>query len=208
MKNKKEKTLWKDFKAFISKGNVVDMAIGVIMGSAFGAIVTALSKILLTLCTWAVPGGVSGLITVLPAITESQKVPAIDGVIYPEILTIAEWTEMGGDAVGAAAQKLYTLHGNVYVYNSLAVLDWGVFINAIISFLVIAIVLFVILKVVSFAKAKTKRLQELQLEAYYEKHPEERPAPVEAKPVPPTELEVLTDIKNLLKANSENKKAE
>ena len=33
---KQRGSLWKDFKAFINRGNVVDMAVGVIMGSAFG----------------------------------------------------------------------------------------------------------------------------------------------------------------------------
>ena len=40
MKKKKERTFWKDFKAFISRGNVVDMAIGVAVAGAFSAIVS------------------------------------------------------------------------------------------------------------------------------------------------------------------------
>lgn len=39
---KEKKTFWKDFKKFISKGNVVDMAVGVVLGAAFGKIVTGL----------------------------------------------------------------------------------------------------------------------------------------------------------------------
>ena len=69
---KKTKTLWKEFKSFISRGNVVDMAVGVIMGSAFGAIVTAFTNILLSVCTWGVPGGLKGLVTVLPAANATQ----------------------------------------------------------------------------------------------------------------------------------------
>ena len=69
---KKTRQIWTDFKKFISRGSVVDMAIGVIMGSAFGAIVTAVVNILLSLCTWGVPGGINGLITVLPAINDAQ----------------------------------------------------------------------------------------------------------------------------------------
>lgn len=57
---KQRGSLWKDFKAFINRGNVVDMAVGVIMGSAFGAIVTAFTNILLSICTWGVPGGLTG----------------------------------------------------------------------------------------------------------------------------------------------------
>ena len=67
------KKLWKQFKAFINRGNVVDMAVGVIMGSAFSAIVTAFTNILLSVCTWGVPGGLKGLVTVLPAVNAAQK---------------------------------------------------------------------------------------------------------------------------------------
>ena len=49
-------SLWKEFKKFISKGNVVDMAIGVIIGSSFSAIVKALADgILMPIITCAVP---------------------------------------------------------------------------------------------------------------------------------------------------------
>ena len=40
--SKKKSTFWKDFKAFITRGNVVDMAVGVVIGKAFGNIVTGL----------------------------------------------------------------------------------------------------------------------------------------------------------------------
>jgi uncharacterized membrane protein len=59
--------LGKEFRDFITRGNVVDLAIGVIMGNAFSAIVTAFTNILLSICTWGVPGGLKGLVTVLPA---------------------------------------------------------------------------------------------------------------------------------------------
>ena len=42
MAKHKKSTFFKDFKAFISKGNVVDMAVGVVIGGAFGKIVTGL----------------------------------------------------------------------------------------------------------------------------------------------------------------------
>jgi large conductance mechanosensitive channel len=40
--------MWKDFKAFISRGNVVDLAVAVIIGAAFGAVITGFVKDLLT----------------------------------------------------------------------------------------------------------------------------------------------------------------
>jgi hypothetical protein len=65
--------VWGEFKAFITRGNVVDMAVGVIIGGAFSAIVTAMVNILLSLCTWGLPGGLKGLVTVLPALNDGQK---------------------------------------------------------------------------------------------------------------------------------------
>lgn len=168
-KKQEGKTFWAEFKKFINRGNVLDMSVGVIMGGAFNAIVTAFTNILLSLCTWAVPGGLKGLVTVLPAINAAQAgVPNIgqrfssadvndmtiqfaknSGVnISVNDATFLQWK---GSLLG-----LYTLHGTTYTYNMSAVIDWGVFINAIISFLVIALTLFIIVKV--FTNLHEKRL--------------------------------------------------
>ena len=64
-KKSKLKSWWGEFKTFISRGSVLDMAVGVVIGGAFSAIVTSVTNILLSVCTWAVPGGLNGLITVL-----------------------------------------------------------------------------------------------------------------------------------------------
>lgn len=52
------KGLWKDFKAFIAKGNVIDMAVGVIIGGAFGKIVTSLVNDILMPLLGLITGGV------------------------------------------------------------------------------------------------------------------------------------------------------
>ncbi len=82
-KKAKGKTLIAEFKKFITRGNILDMSVGVIMGSAFNAIVTALTNILLSVATWAVPGGLKGLITVLPAVNDAQRGAGflVDGVV-------------------------------------------------------------------------------------------------------------------------------
>ncbi len=179
-------TLWNDFKKFVSKGNVLDMAVGVIMGSAFGAIVTALTNILLSVCTWGVPGGIKGLVTVLPAVNEAQK--GLDGI--GQTFQAAELQEIAkklaidtyGQATVAATPTLienvkttilgkYTLHGTTYTYNLSAVIDWGTFINAIISFLIIAITLFTIVKVFNSLKAKRAAF-EAQMAALKKKNQE------------------------------------
>lgn len=167
---KQRGSLWKDFKAFINRGNVVDMAVGVIMGSAFGAIVTAFTNILLSICTWGVPGGLTGLVTVLPAANDAQK--GIEGIgQYFSNNDLAEMAKiycakLGGTYGGNEAQwinslkALYTQHGDTWTYNQSAIIDWGTFINAIIAFLIIALTLFVILKTFNYLTAKRKALEE------------------------------------------------
>ena len=71
----------------------------------------------------------------------------------------------------------YTLHGGQYVWNSAAFLDWGALINAVISFLIIAITLFIVVKVVNSLRAARLAAEEkakAQLEG--EKTEEEKPA--------------------------------
>ncbi|MDY5929126.1 MAG: hypothetical protein SPJ27_03730, partial [Candidatus Onthovivens sp.] len=74
----------------------------------------------------------------------------------------------------------------------------GTFINAIIYFFIVAIVLFTILQVINFMKAKKAAFEAKQLKLYYEKHPEERPKPEEPAPKQPTEVELLAEIKDQL----------
>ena len=50
-KKSKLKSWWSEFKAFISRGSVLDMAVGVVIGGAFSAIVTSVTNILLSVCT-------------------------------------------------------------------------------------------------------------------------------------------------------------
>ena len=170
---------FKDFKAFISRGNVLDMAVGVVIGNAFGAIVTALVNILLSVCLWAVPGGLKGLVTVLPAVNNVQKGmnasiglgqsfkaaelqslgEALAAANYPALdpsTDAAAWTTAVEGAKNTILSK-YTLHGTTYTYNMSAVIDWGSFINAILSFLIIALVLFIIVRTAN--KAAERRAQ-------------------------------------------------
>ena len=121
------KKFFAEFKKFISRGNVMDMAVGTIVGAAFTAIVTALSN----------------------------------GILKPIINTIIYYL-CGGNA--DALNKMYTPLVKVWVLdeagNATNVLDmtksiyidWGAFISAIINFLLVAIVLFCIVK--AFNKVK------------------------------------------------------
>ena len=217
----KRKSLWNDFKAFINRGNVFNLAVGVVIGGAFNAIVTAFTNILISICTWGVPGGIKGLVTVLPAANEIQA--GVDGIgqsftdltkatiayaasqgvtITPEDASFVQWQN--------SLKSLYTLHGKTWTYNLSAVIDWGTFINAVISFLIIALTLFVIVKVVTSLNNKRLQFEADAREAYYQKHPEERPVPVAPDAPKPTQEELLTAIlAELKKQNGEaEKKAE
>lgn len=168
---KKKGSLWAEFKAFINRGNVVDMAVGVIIGGAFGAIVTAVTNILLSVCTWAVPGGLSGLVTVLPAASDAQKGIAGIGQTFAasDLSDMARKfaaangvPQVSDDALPQWISQLtdkYNLKGSIYVFKQSAVIDWGALINAVISFLIIAIVLFTILKVYTALKTKRQEIQ-------------------------------------------------
>lgn len=106
------KKFFEEFKTFITRGNVLDMAVGVIVGGAFTAIVTALTKnILQPLINW-----------IIYLISGSQG--SLDGV----------YTFLVGDASD--------LSSAIYI-------DWGAFISAIINFLLIAFVLFLVVKTIN-----------------------------------------------------------
>ena len=164
------KKFFAEFKTFIARGNVLDMAVGVVIGGAFSAIVNALVNILLSVCTWAVPGGLKGLVTVLPAANDMQRgmneaiglgqsfqASELQNLGYKLAETnyaaqIAEnqnYLKENSNLIESAKSTIlskYTLHGTTYTYNLSAVIDWGTFINAIISFLIVAFVLFLIVK--------------------------------------------------------------
>ncbi len=183
MKKKKIK-LVESFKKFISRGNVLDMAIGVIIGGAFQSIINSVVKgILMPLIAFFVPaGGIDGIVTVLnhdAAVVDpnASELPAN---------TVKYW-------------------GHTYDADKVNVINWGSFINALIYFFIVAIVLFIILQVFNYLKNKKAEFEAKQLELYYQKHPEERPKPEEPAPKQPTEVELLTEIKEQLVELNKNK---
>ena len=107
------KKLFAEFKKFISKGNVLDMAVGVIIGSAFSSIVNSLVKDVIT--------------PVISLITGGTDLTDLKIVLKPEVL----------DELGEA------------VVTPALTLNYGAFIQAIINFLLIAITVFLFVKVVA-----------------------------------------------------------
>ena len=110
------KKFFKEFKQFISRGNILDLAIGVIIGGAFSAIVTALTnKVIMPCINWLLSLGGNGLDS---AYTFLKKVYTVDALGNP----------------------IVDLANSIYI-------DWGAFITAILNFLIIALTLFIAMKV-------------------------------------------------------------
>lgn len=203
----KGKGFFTEFKEFINKGNAFMLAVGVVIGGAFSAIVTAFVNMLMSLATWPVPGGLAGLVTVLPAVSEGQK--GISGV--GQSFAADKYNEIAnqiGTAAGATDPAVYgatvingnyTKYGTSYYFNGSSIINWGALINAFISFIIIAVVLFIVVKVINAAQRKKEELAAKVKEEYYKKHPEERPAPVEPGAPEPTPVELLAEIRDLLK---------
>ena len=208
-KKKKGPGLWKEFKEFINKGNAFMLAVGVVIGGAFSAIVNAFVDILLNLATWGVPGGLKGLITVLPALNAAQKGPvgqsfqmaeladktiefaaSQDVVITKDSDTFVQWQ--------TALLGKYNQYGTSFAFKGSAIINWGALITAIISFVIIALVLFIIVKVINSVARKNEEIKAKAREEYYKKHPEERPVEPEPGEPEPTELDYLKEIRDLL----------
>ena len=123
MKGKKEKvkSLWHDFKAFVCRGNVVDMAVGVVVAASFKDIVTKFTDAFISPLIAILTGGTD--LTSLKWIFRPEKLDAQGNVITEEIS-----------------------------------FGWGAFVQSIIDFLIIALVLFLVIKVFAKAMSKAKEL--------------------------------------------------
>ena len=196
------------------------MAIGVVIGGAFSAIVTAVVNILLSVCTWTVPGGLASLVTILPAVGSTQSTTVAgwaNGAAFQAFSAdkFNDLAELVGTNAGAAdpvtqgtnyLNANFTKHGGVWVWNGAAIINWGAVINAVISFLIIAIILFIIVKVAAKVRKTNDEIKAKAQEAYWEKHPEERPAPVEPDAPEPTDHELLKEMLKVMKENQASKK--
>ena len=139
----------KEFKDFIAKGNVMDMAVGIIIGAAFTAIVKSLVADLINPIVGLFMGGVD--------LVNTFFVIGGDGTTY--------------DSLEAAREA------------GVAAFAYGSFIMAIINFLIIAFVVFMLVRYVN----KVKEASEKPVEA------------VEEAPAGPTELDLLKEIAASLK---------
>ena len=129
------KKFFAEFKKFITRGNVVDMAVGVIVGSSFTAIVNGLSNFVLK-----------------PVINWLLFLCFGDGSLE-DIYTYLHKATMVDEAV----VEVVDLANSIYI-------DWGSFINAIINFFLIAFVLFSIVKIINRVREGTKKIQKEALD--------------------------------------------
>lgn len=128
------KKFLEEFKKFITRGNVIDMSVGVIVGGAFTSIVNALSNnILKPLINW-----------VLALLLGSDSLSGI----YTYLKEVYILDEATGENVIDLTQSIY--------------IDWGAFINAIINFLIIAFVLFSIVKVINALSDQTSKMNDMK----------------------------------------------
>lgn len=131
------KNFFGEFKKFITRGNVVDMAVGVIVGSSFTAIVNGMSNFILKpLVNWL-------LAMLIGADSLSECYTVLKGVYVDELNEAGEAT---GNQVLDLAQSIY--------------IDWGAFINAVINFFLIAFVLFTIVKIVNKLRERGEEVRE------------------------------------------------
>jgi len=135
----------KEFRDFAMKGNVVDLAVGVIIGAAFGAIVSSL----------------------------------VGDIIMPVIGAITGGLDFSNYYTGMSSAVTATNLADAKKQG--AVLAWGSFLTVTLNFLIVAFVLFVVIRFIN----KFKR------------HEEAKPA---EEPAPTKDQELLTEIRDLLKA--------
>ncbi len=136
-----------EFKEFISRGNVMDMAIGVIIATAFGKITTSLvNDVLMPFISWLVG---------------ARDMSALNLLVRPEVLNDA----------GEVVQESITI-------------GFGTLLGTVIDFILVALVVFAIVKAANMARARLEK---------------QKGAEEEAAPEPSNEEKLLAEIRDLLK---------
>ena len=157
-KEKKKSTFWSDFKAFITKGNVLDMAVGVVVGGAFGKITTSLVNNIIMPPIGVLIGGMN---------FSDLKVVLVEAVEATE--TTAAVAEIA--------------------------ISYGLFIQTIIDFLLIALCVFAAVRWVRALETKLESLKKKEEVVEEAAEPEAPAAPAE----PSEEVLLLREIRDSLK---------
>ncbi|MCD1633011.1 large conductance mechanosensitive channel protein MscL [Martelella mediterranea] len=150
----------KEFRDFIARGNVVDMAVGIIVGAAFTAIVRSVVSDLID--------PVIGLI--------------IGGIDFSDMYVVLSGSVPDGASLAAAREE------------GAAIFAYGAFITAVINFMIIAFVVFMLVKAINRMRAAAEA---------HRKAAEEQAA-VADPPPGPSELQVLLEIRDELRKRDAN----
>ena len=139
-----------EFRAFIAKGNVMELAVAVIIGGAFGTIVTSLTDEVIMPLVGAIFGGA-------------------DFSSYFILLSVPQGYEGAMDDYAALKEA------------GAAMIGYGAFVTAVINFLILAFIIFLLVRYATKVTAQFEKKEE------------------EAAPAGPTEIELLTEIRDALK---------
>ena len=157
-KEKKKNSLWSEFKTFLTRGNVLDMAVGVIIATAFGKITTSLVNDI--------------LMPFISFIFGARDMTALNIVVREAV--------MDGDTVVKEAITI----------------GFGTFVAAIIDFILVALVVFLIVKTFNKIHEKAEAKKKAEEEA--------KKAAEEEKPAEPSEeILLLREIRDSLKKDEE-----
>ena len=168
-----------DFKKFISKGNIIDLSVAVVIGAAFNKIVSSLVNDIIMPLISLITGGAS----------------------------VADWKWVIKEATYDAAGTLLTAE---------TAFRYGVFLQAIIDFLIVAFTIFIILKIIvnsqrgfdKFSKKMKKAIKKAMKEGDEETAKQIVEAQVAAAPAPvkiESQEDILKDIRELLRAQNARK---
>lgn len=140
-----------EFKDFIAKGNVMELAVAVIIAGGFAVIVASMT---------------------------SDLIMPIVGMIFGDVDFSSKYTVLSGQELvteGMTLEAAREAGANV--------LAWGAFLTSVINFVILAFIIFLLVRYANKAKAKLEK-------------PEE---PAEEAPVGPSEIDLLTEIRDALK---------
>ena len=146
--------MFQEFKKFAMQGNVVDLAVGIVIGAAFGAIVNSLVQDLMM--------PIFGLVT--------------GGLDFSQRFALLKEGATAGPYASIAAAKAA----------GATTLNYGLFLNAMLNFLIVAMALFIVVKAMNSARQQK----------------EAAPAAPAAPPARTTEERLLGEIRDLLKARA------
>jgi len=133
------KNFFPEFKKFITRGNVVDMSVGVIVGGAFTAIVNGMGNFILKpVVNW--------LLALIFGANSLSEVFTYLKIVEKDVV----------DEAGAVIGREIDLAQSIYI-------DWGAFINAVLNFFITAFVLFTIVKIINKFREGQNELEKKKL---------------------------------------------